>query len=224
VTKLVSTYLLALTLTSCLLSSCTRSYQFINQGDTQVGALKLALSDDWNQLPDSEVLNGRPETRVWTQHGIWLDRLMIIPSTPKGQPVFIPKKPGFREQQAINRGNQEKPTVPKALTFNPDMQPHFIRRLVRVSMLEFLGNTATINTANLRPYTFSNGLSGFAFDLDAQFPQSPLYKGIAAWFIHDEELYLLIYLAATPHYFDTYAPGALEVINSARIVNVQKSP
>jgi hypothetical protein len=55
------------------------------------------------------------------------------------------------------------------------------------------------------------------FDFAASITESPDYRGLVGAFIVDDELYMVIFLAADPYYYDKYAARADAIIKSATL-------
>jgi hypothetical protein len=193
--------LLAVAISSLALGACVGPYKTIESGDQMVGDLNLDVAKQWNEVPPSQVANKRDGTQVWTQHGELLDRFILIPDTPSGEPIFVSK------DNYLGMPN-----------FDSGMLPNEIEALVETSILKFLGeSTAVVETSSLRPKRYPEDQVGFMFDMEYELSEGPRYLGTVGGLVNNNNLYLMIYLAATPHYYETYVPDALAIMDSARI-------
>ena len=71
-----------------LVAGCV-SYSAINPGESDHSGLRVKTSQAWNQAPKEATPAARSGSIVWTQDGILLDRIMIIPGVPSGEPIFV---------------------------------------------------------------------------------------------------------------------------------------
>ena len=58
------------------------------------------------------------------------------------------------------------------------------------------------------------------FDIEATVADAPTQNGMVGAFIANDRLYMVIYLAATPYYFDKHRESAASIIKSARLAVV----
>jgi hypothetical protein len=198
----MKTPLIAITLTlSLAIAGCVDlTYELQTAGPATVGAVKVSAEDSWNVMPSGLTPFARKDARVWTHDGPLLDRLMIIPAVPEGEPIF--KEP----DKAV--------ALPR---FKADMLPDELAQFTESSMVKFLGEgDAVVKSSNLKPATFGDK-RGITFDLAATPTDGPTYRGMAGAFIVDKRLYLVIFLAAEPYYFQKHEAAARKVISSARI-------
>lgn len=129
-----------------------------------------------------------------------LDRLVIIPAIPDGEPIMI------------SRNNSAALPV-----FKADMLPNELEELVESSMVKLFGEgNAVVSTSNLRPHRFGDS-TGVRFDLEATVTDSPPYRGTVGAFIAADKLYLVYFLGAMPHYYDKHIDEARAVIDSASL-------
>jgi hypothetical protein len=164
----------------------------------QVGAIEVTPNEAWNLLPAALAPFARPQSQVWTRDGVLLDRLMIIPGVAEGEAIF------------------KEPDKTVALPhFKRDMLPDEIVQLTESSIVKLLGEGDTVvKTSNLKPGRFGEH-RGLTFDLSATLTEGPAYKGIAAAFIEDDHLNMVLFVAAEPYYFDRNRAAAEAVIASA---------
>jgi len=183
----------ALTLTACT----TVSYRLVEPGVQTYGSLRITAGPGWNVAPTANTPAARSNSRTWTRDGLLLDRMIIIPAVADGDSLFV---------------SRDKTAALPA--FRADMLPNEIEELVESSIVKLYGEgNSAVSTANLRPQQFGT-LGGFLFDIEAAVTESPNYKGIAGAFIYEEKLYMSIFLAATPNYYDKHVADATTVIRS----------
>lgn len=182
-----------------ILSGCV-SFTAINPGESNVSGLSVATKSAWNQAPSQMLRSYRPDTKIWTQNGLLLDRIMIIPAVPTGEPIL--------------RQLSTSQALPK---FDADMLPNEIEELVESSILKLYGEgKASVEASKLRPYRFGSD-KGIMFNLDVHVSGGPEYKGVTGAMIVNEKLYMMVYLAALPHYYDKYVDEATEIIKGVRV-------
>ncbi len=184
-----------------LISGCaSQSYSLVGPGAQDYGGLRISTAQAWNLAPQQATRASRANARVWTQDGLLLDRILIIPAVPAGEPIF---KPTSKDQ-----------ALP---IFRAGMMPHEIEELVESSIVKLFGESeVVVETSGLRPERFGS-TPGFLFDLEMAVSDGPDYGGITGAMVSGDKLYLVIYLAAKPYYFQKHREEALSVIRSARI-------
>lgn len=182
-----------------VLGGCV-AYTAVAPGTVDYSGLQLNTGQAWNLAPAAATPLARKDSKSWTQDGLLLDRLMIIPAVPSGEPIFASKS--------------KNAALPK---FDSDMLPNEIEELTESSIVKLFGEgEVAVETSNLRPHKFGDQ-GGFLFDMDVAVSDGPDYGGISGAFIADGKLYLIVYLAARPHYFDKHRDEALAVIRGAHI-------
>jgi hypothetical protein len=154
----------------------------------------------WNQAPAEATRLSRPDSRTWTQDGFLLDRLLIIPAVPGGEPIF------------------RQTSISQALPlFEASMLPNEIQELIESSIVKLFGEGgAAVETRRLRPQSYGAD-RGIMFDVEASLSDGPDYRGLTGALVVDEKLYLILYLAAEPYYFEKHVERATRVIKSARV-------
>ena len=184
----------------CLWLAACVSYTLVSPGSMSLSGLEVSTSQAWNRVPPQLSPSSRKDAQMWTQDGVLLDRLMIIPAVPDGETIF---KPVSRTQ-----------ALPQ---FRSDMNPKEIEELTESSISKLFGEGEVIaDTSNLRPHKFG-GRTGFLFDLHLAVNDGPDYGGIAGAFIVEGNLNLVVFLGAKPYYFDKHKDEALAVIRGARV-------
>jgi len=182
-----------------LLGGCV-AYTAVAPGAIDYAGLQLSTSQAWNLAPAVATPAARKESKSWTQDGLLLDRLMIIPAVPNGESIFVSK--------------QKDAALP---TFEASMLPNEIEELTESSIVKLFGEgEVAVETSNLRPHKFG-GISGFLFDMEVAVSDGPDYGGITGAFVADDKLYLILYLGAQPYYFDKHRDEALSIIRGASI-------
>ena len=185
-------------LTMAGLAGCVMSYSLVAPGLVTVQDLKLQADGNWNRAPANYVPLSRRDAETWTRDGLLLDRLVIVPGVPDGEPVLYSREPTA--------------ALP---VFRADMLPNEIEELVESSLVKVFGEgQSVVNTANLRPQRFGEH-HGVMFDFEATVTDSPEYRGTAGAFVANDKLYLVYFIGAVPHYYDKHLASATAVIQSA---------
>jgi hypothetical protein len=176
------------------------SFTAVAPGTIPVGDLNVSPTESWNAAPAIVLPSTRKGAQVWTQDGLLLDRIVIIPAVPDGEAILV------------------SPDKTIALpVFKSDMLPNELEELVESSLVKMFGEgNAAVNTSGLRPHQFGDN-RGVLFDFEAVITDSPDYVGIVGAFIANELLYTLIYVAAQPHYYDKHLEEATSIIESATL-------
>lgn len=189
-----------LLLLGAVLTACMAPFALVAPGDVAVKDLHVQASSGWNKAPRHLNPYARKDAVAWTKNGLLLDRLVIIPGVPDGEPLLISK--------------DKSAAIP---LFRADMLPNEIEQLIESTIVKFFGEgQAVVNTENLRPHRFGDH-NGVLFDITAIVTESPKYKGLVGAFIAQEKLYVIYFLGATPHYFDQQIAEAEVIIRGARI-------
>lgn len=193
--------ILALLIAMTSLGACVpTTFTLVTPGVVAVQDLKLQADSGWNSAPPFAMQSAGYGSVYWTKDGPLLDRLVIIPGVPDGEPLLVTQ--------------QKTAALP---IFRADMLPNEIEELVESTIVKLFGEgQAVVNTANLRPHRFGDH-RGVLFDLTATVTDSPGYRGLVGAFIANEKLYLAYFLAATPYYYDKHIASAESVIKSATI-------
>ena len=177
-------------------------YTLVQPGPNSAQELQVSAGSGWNLAPTLVTPAARPGSQTWTQDGLLLDRLVLIPGVPDGETLLVDR------------------TGAAALpAFRKNMLPNEIEELIESTLVKYFGEgNATVSTSNLRPHTFGDQ-RGVMFDLSAQLSDSPDYRGTIGAFIADDKLYTIWYIAAHPHYYDKHSERADAIIKSAALVN-----
>ena len=84
----MTTQRLVCVLVLALLGGCATGYTKVEPGIVAYADFQVETSQAWNLAPRVAVPSSRKESRVWTQDGLLLDRLMIIPGVGEGETIF----------------------------------------------------------------------------------------------------------------------------------------
>jgi hypothetical protein len=183
-----------------LLGGCVTGFTEVLPGVNTLGSLRVTADANWNKAPSGATPSARSSSRTWTQDGLLLDRLTIIPGVKDGESIF-----SSRNKSAA---------LP---VFRADMLPNEIEELVESSIVKLYGEgQSAVSTSGLRPQGFGSD-GGFMFDIEAAVTESPDYRGLVGAFIVDDTLYLIMFLAADPHYYDKHLASADAIIKSATL-------
>ena len=182
------------------LTACVAPFSLVTPGVVAVDNLTVEADSGWNKAPIHQRQFARKESVAWTKDGLLLDRLVIIPGVPDGEPLL--------------KTRDKSAAMP---VFRADMLPNELEELVESTIVKFFGEgQAVVNTQNLRPHSFGDN-RGVLFDLSATVTESPEYRGLVGAFIADDKLYVMYFLGATPHYYGKHIAEAEAIIKSATI-------
>jgi hypothetical protein len=177
------------------------SYAAVGPGELTYNGLSLQTGDSWNQAPREFTPAARTESKVLTQNGTLLDRIMIIPAVPGGEHLF--------------RQISKSQALP---VFESNMLPNEIEELTESSIVKLFGEGGVVvETANLRPHRYGDN-RGVLFDMEVTVSDGPDYKGFVGALVVSEKLYLIFFLGAEPYYYEKYQDEALKIIKNARVV------
>jgi hypothetical protein len=183
-----------------IVSGCI-SFKAMGPGELAYSGLTVETEIAWNQAPSEVTPLSRNDSKTWTQDGILLDRIMIIPGVPSGEPIF---KQTSRSQ-----------ALP---VFEANMLPNEIEELTESSIVKLLGEGSVVaETGKLRPQRYGDN-KGIMFDIKVSVSDGPDYKGVAGAQIVSEKLYLILFLGAEPYYYQKHLDKAMDVIMSARVI------
>jgi len=184
------------------LGGCVTAYTLVTPGVLLVGSLQMSPDDAWNLAPAAHSPSLRKGTQVWTKDGPLLDRIMIIPGVPDGQPLL-----------------KDKTGTAALPVFRANMLPNEIEELTESSLVKIFGEgSAAVTTLNLRPHRFGSD-RGVLFDLEIAVSDSPAYKGLVGAFVSNGLLYLMMYIGAEPYYYEKHLAAATALISGARIAD-----
>ena len=184
---------------SLILASGCSVYTVAAPGEHDFSGLKVQTGLAWNQLPRGVRMNQRVESNIWTRDGTSLDRIVIIPGVPSGEPIF----PQSRSSQALP-------------VFESSMLPNEIEELAESSIAKLYRVGVAVETSNLRPHRYGDN-RGILFDLAVTLSDGPNYRGVAGALIVNEKLHIIFFLGAEPYYYQKHLEDALVIIKGARV-------
>ena len=190
-----------LALAAALISACaTMSYQAVLPGVNMLGELQVTADAGWNLAPAYATPNATSKSQTWTRDGLLLDRLIIIPAVADGEALFKSRDPAA--------------ALPP---FRASMLPNEIEEMTESTIVKLFGEgSAVVNTENLRPWGFAEH-RGVMFDIAVTVTESPDYRGMVGAFIVGDKLYMILFLAATPYYYDKHIASVEALIKGAAI-------
>lgn len=182
-----------------MLGACTTvSYRAVTPGVNALGDLQVTAGDGWNRASPQATPGQRKQSQTWTRDGLLLDRLIIIPAVADGESVFQ-----TRDKSAA---------LPP---FRANMLPNELEELTESTIVKMFGEgAAAVSTENLRPWRFADQ-RGVLFDINVAVTESPDYRGTVGAFVAGQKLYMIMYVAAVPHYYEKHKADAEAVIQSA---------
>lgn len=182
------------------LTGCAIGYSLVTAGPVLIQDLHVQADAGWNRAPGMHTPSVRRGAETWTKDGMLLDRLVISPAIPDGQPIMVSRN--------------KSAALP---IFRADMLPNELEELVESSIVKMFGEgSAVVSTSNLRPHRYGD-VAGVRFDLDVTVTDSPPYRGTVGAFIAQENLYLMYFLGAVPYYYDKHLEEASAIIGSATL-------
>lgn len=182
-----------------LMAGCAPAIELTESGPVEVGSLQFDTPQSLNRIPPTMVGFARPGTGIWTNDGLQLDRLIVIPAVPDGEPLF--------------REPNKAMALPR---FRADMLPNEIVQFTESSLVKLFGEgEAIVTTSNLRPARFGRE-RGVMFDLRVEPSEGPALSGLAGAFVAESQLNMLLFTGAEPHYHAKHRPSAEMIIASAR--------
>lgn len=176
-------------------------YTLVQPGPNTALELQVNADSGWNLASPMMTPAARAGAQTWTQDGLLLDRLVLIPAVADGETLLV------------DRSNTAALPV-----FRSNMLPNEIEELIESTLVKYFGEgQATVSTSNLRPQMYGDQ-RGVMFDLSAQLSDSPDYRGTIGAFIANDKLYTIWYIAAHPHYHDKHSQRAEAIIKSAALI------
>ena len=187
---------IAVGMTAC----ATVAYRQVLPGTTTLGAMQVTAGDGWNLASSAVTPIARPDSQTWTKDGLLLDRVILIPAVRDGESIFKSRDKGA--------------ALP---LFRANMLPNELEELTGSTIVKLFGEgNAAVSTENLRPYKFGDN-RGVMFDIRMAVTESPDYRGTVGASVVDQKLYMIIFFAATPYYYDKHKAAAEALIQSAVI-------
>lgn len=175
------------------------NYSLVPAGSVKVGSMTVTPAAGWNKAPGAVTVFARKESQVWTQDGILLDRLILIPDVAEGEALFKSADKGI--------------SLP---VFKAGMLPNELVQLTESSLVKLLGEgSSVIKTDNVRPAKLGDQRA-VLFDVIGTPAEGPMYRGVAASIVREDKLNMIIFLAAEPYYFEKHRAAVDAIISSAR--------
>ena len=199
--KNYATTVLGVSILLALIAACaTNQYVSVVPGVTSLGQMRVTIGEGWLRAPASLIPEERSSSRTLTRENLEQDRLMIIPGVSDGEGIF-------------QNPNEATPLPAFAANMNSEQ----IAAMVGQSMQQTLWNgDATVAIKDARDHGY-NGIAGFVFDLEVNMPSGPDHKGAAGGFVYKDRLYVVIYSAESPEYFDRHIDDVRQLIDSATV-------
>jgi hypothetical protein len=154
------------------------------------GGLVVHPENEWSTLKYGAA-------HTWTVHGPALEAISVVSGLADGKSIARPLN--HREKMPVFRSSMAASEVAEMM----------IETLLRMGYgrAELLG---------IRPETFA-GRPGFRFELALADQRGLEKSGFGAGAIVDGKLYMIVYRAATLHFFDHYKPSVEKLIATAQI-------
>jgi hypothetical protein len=182
----------------CISGCVSNPYTLLPAGPTQVGTLTLDVSGSWNALTVDT--SGGPPRASWTHDGPLLDRLLIFADVGDGETLFKERK----KSEALPR-------------FDAKMLPNELVSFTEAYLGKMFGEgQALVESGNLRPQAYG-GNKGIRFEVTISPSEMAYYKSTVGAFIAGEKLYLMLYIAAEPYYYEKFLAAALDTMATARL-------
>ncbi len=197
---MVKRVLTAILVVAALSGCVSTQYAQVVQGPVVFEGMSLTATDAlWNRAPG--VFTGflHPGSEMWTRDGLLLDRLLLINAIGNSQALF----------------KSNDPDNPFPLYRN-GMLPNEIAELTVASLTKLFGGGALIESGKLRPQRVGQQRRAM-FDLTVVSSEGANLSGRALTFIANDQLYLLVYLAAEIHYFDKHWPQVESLFESIQV-------
>lgn len=191
--KVVTTIVVVLVITAC-----AASYRNAIPGVDSLGKMQVNIDEGWQIVARSMTPYARSMSRTYTREGLPLDRVTLITGVNDGDTIF----------------KNSEASLP---AFRKSMSPDQIEGLVESSLqMLFPSGDAKVSTTNQRPNGFS-GLEGILFDVDIVVADGADSRGVIGAFVYEERLYLILYVAQDPGYYEKHLAGAMAVIDSVAV-------
>jgi hypothetical protein len=179
-----------------LLAACaSQGGRLLHAGAANVFDLQLDTSLDWARVRG-------PRQEMWTIDGAPLNRLHIYSKVKPGEHVFL--------------GSRERRSRPDGPWFRPGMRPDEVRDIMLDALRE--GQWTRVEATDLRPARFGN-VDGLRFELSMSSPTGLRYRGMAAAAENKGRLTVLVWAAASEHYYDRDAKAVSHMFDTLRFVD-----
>jgi hypothetical protein len=180
-----------------LLAGCaTGGYSKVESGVVAAGKMRVTLDSGWQRAPYGEVPERKAVSKVLSRGDIGTNRLILIPNVDVGEPLFR-EVSGTRPPVFVEGASEED-----------------IANLVAESLRAVLWEgEADVAASNVTPHGFI-GIPGVLFELEADVPGAANLRGTAGALVHDEKLYVTIFLAQSPGVWERYREDAQAIVES----------
>jgi len=184
-----------------LITACaTNKYTSVVPGVTSFADMRVTIGEGWLRAPASVIPEERSSSRTLTRENLEQDRLMLIPGVSDGQSIF-----------------QDQNNATPLPLYAANMNSEEIAAMVGQSMQQALWNgSATVAIKDASDHGYG-GIAGFEFDLEVKMPSGPDHKGAAAGFVYEGRLYVIVYSAESPEYFDRHIDVVRQLIDSVTV-------
>jgi hypothetical protein len=173
-----------------------KQYKSATPGVTAIGGMQVALGDGWYYVPTSETPEKLGLARVLSRDGLEHDRLVMIAGVKSGNAVF------------------EQPGAAGLPVFQANMTSSEVADFVAESLQAVLWDGQSAVTASNAIERGFTGVPGFQFDIKADVTSTTKHRGMAGGYIDDDRVYVTIFLAESPQYYDRHKELAQAVIDS----------
>jgi hypothetical protein len=175
----------------------SNEYRSVEAGVVAIGKMRVTLGSGWKKVRDAEIPEKQFSSSVYSRDGLEHDRLILIAGIDEGQTIF---------RDETIRG------LPK---FRTEMTVSEVADLVAASLQAALWEGGALVQATSPRAPGFVGVPGFKFELEVDIPGAANQRGMAGGFIHEERLYVNIFVAEAPGYYERHKQVAQEVIDSA---------
>ena len=181
-----------------LLAACGAPRQVLIDGTSSVtlaGTLRVQPQIAWTRRPEESGIE------VWTVEGEALNKLEFLQGASRGDPLAL--SPPDVELQGELAG------------YDPEMTALEVHDLYRATLSRF--GFSRIETRDVRPWQAA-GQPGFRFEFSHEADDGLKRQGIAVGFFDDRELWLIVYTAASVHYYEKYRPQVEALLSSMTLI------
>ena len=158
--------------------------------------MRVTLGSGWQRAPGSEVPEKKAVAKVYSRDSLETDRLILIPNVDVGDSIFR-EMPGM--QLPVRSAGASEADI-----------ADFVAASLQAVLWQ---GGAIIEASNVRPHGFV-GIPGLLFDLEADLPGAANQRGTAGAFIHEERLYITVFLAQSPGSWERHREDAQAVVES----------
>ena len=173
-----------------VLEGCVQ-YSLISTERQDMGGFSIEPQIEWSSIAEGGI-------EVWTVNGPGLEAIYMTDDIDDGEPLF---------EQKFGQSKKQLPLFRAAMNANEVME--FV-----VDTLISSG-AGEVHTTALRPQKFG-AHPGFRFDLEYLGATGLEGRGMAFGAIVEDQLYLMLYLAAAEHYFTTYGGHVERMFDSLK--------